>query len=317
IQSDLTDLSSNMILPLYRGIQINSMNIVDGGIGLSVKDGYSKPMTSVGADDVIIVKGAMFTNGGILQAGKINIQDKMAPVITESQVTFMGSKDSLRVVFSEPVLSFTSTTPFQFKTNGGQTYTITLAAGGIVNGNVYIAEVESVERNLVITRGDSIWINPVASIGDNVSNIQGNPANRRVPIDVQERPNEIRIKVVNNPFRPDDIVPDFVKAAYLKQNRISPDRGMIVLVEPKDTMRTAVVFNGTISIYDVVKNPIVEKLPMVYDKDLQKLFFVWDGLNSKGRKVATGTYSAVLDYTYNKNNNQISERNIIRIGVKR
>ena len=55
-------------------------------------------------------------------------------------------------------------------------------------------------------------------------------------------------------------------------------------------------------------------MPMV-EKD-GKLYYVWNGCNSKGRKVSTGTYVAILSMTDNQDP-PVSRKQTIRIGVKR
>jgi hypothetical protein len=90
--------------------------------------------------------------------------------------------------------------------------------------------------------------------------------------------------------------------------------GVIIVAQPKEDVRRAVSLSGTVSIYDIVNNPVATDLPMKPDDETKQLFLVWDGRNSRQRKVATGTYVAVV--TINQDGKP-EEESTVRIGVKR
>lgn len=158
---------------------------------------------------------------------------------------------------------------------------------------------------------DSVWINPSALITDRLDNVQRNPRNRRVLLRIKARPFDVVPRVVNNPLRPEKAtVPGFIR----NLEGIREQKGMVIMVEPEVHLRRAPRLSGTVSIYDVVKNPIVIDKPMAYDSNTGKLYAVWDGTNSKGRLVAIGTYLAVVDVSGGE---ELKKRRRLRVGVKR
>jgi hypothetical protein len=97
-------------------------------------------------------------------------------------------------------------------------------------------------------------------------------------------------------------------------------QGMVVAVEskptdPKDSvMEDNIILTGTLSIYDVVGNPVVKDKAMVFDLITRRLYFVWDGRNSDGRKTAVGTYLGVIEISDKKGVKTIKK---MLLGVKR
>lgn len=317
VQEDLDKLKSSIHLPSYRNFKVNSLNIVQGGIAFNVTEQSKDIKTYVTTSDVIIVDGGNLPGGGIITGNIINAQDKMAPVLISGKLFSTETNDSLQVVFSEPVDHFSLTEPIMFSYNG-TVYTVKLAENGVFSRETYYtSKVISVQTGFAISNGDLIWINPAGKIGDTLDNKQENPENRRVKISVQEIPYKIVIKTVNNPLKSDVPIPDIVRKAYEENGRKVPSKGLVFVVEPKGDIKRAIKIESYITIYDVVKNLIRKNMEGFFDKNTQKLYCVWDGLNEKGRIVGTGTYSAIVRSTIiiNDNNRSTSE-SFVPCGVR-
>ncbi|KMQ52758.1 hypothetical protein CHISP_0527 [Chitinispirillum alkaliphilum] len=312
--SDLQTFVSQLILPAHRNFTIDSVMIATGGVSLHVTEtGRSTPRTFVTADDKIIVSSFILPDGGYVPDGIVEIQDKVAPVILRARVTSSGTlTDTLRVTFSEPLLPVHHNHPFIFRTSEGTEYTAHLFFEGATENELKFSIIE-LHGAAGIFRGDSIWINHLAGVGDNKNNIQSNPQNRRVNLDVRELPFSIVTRAINNPFTPEiSVIPDFIRNADPE----SRSTGIVVIVEPEQILRPHIHLSGKASVYDVVKNPMIEDVDMIYDPESKRLFFIWDGRNRSGRAVATGNYTVIMNIRDNQGDNK-SERIYTRIGVRR
>lgn len=317
-QEDLEKLKSSITLPGPRKFKLNSISIVKGGIALDVTEQNSEIKTYVSPTDIITVNGGNLPAGGLIEGNIINVQDRVAPVLMSGKF-FSDKQDSLQVEFSEPVDHFSSRKPILFS-HDGKMYSVELAENGVFSKErFYTARVTSVQGGSAITEGDMIWINPDARIGDTLDNKQLNPENRKVPITVQEAEYEITIRTVNNPMKPDEPVPPIVLAAFERNGRKAPQNGLTIVVEPQGDIKNKIKIEGTVTVYDVVKSLISKDILGVFDENTQKLFFVWEGISDKGRKVGTGTYTAVIRVTTisEKTNRRKTTVQKLPLGVKR
>jgi hypothetical protein len=98
---------------------------------------------------------------------------------------------------------------------------------------------------------------------------------------------------INNPMTDAVKVPSIVQSIYKEKKRTVPETGTVLTLIPEGTVPKGVTLSGKVSIYDVGKNPVVENEEMVESN--KRLYFVWDGKNSSRRKVATGTYLAIIE----------------------
>ncbi|MFP4162441.1 MAG: vWA domain-containing protein [Chitinispirillaceae bacterium] len=307
---DLEEFASLVTLPFHRAFRVDSLKVVPGGVAYLVEEqGGAEPRTNTTSDDQLVVSEDILPNGGFILGTTVPILDKVAPVITSAYLRIDGSAtDSLMVSFSEPMHPVTAERPFLLRGDSGQ-YAAVLQPGSRSQSQETFAVI-GVENAEYITPGDSIWINFASDVADEKNNIQDNPDNRRVNVSVKQVPYSIRAKAVNNPLNPRNApVPQFIRNLG-----VSETRGLVVVVEPEKVLRSHIRLEGTASVYDVVKNPIVRNVPLAYDDDTKKLYFVWNGRNSSGRLVATGTYQAVLKIN---DNQDLKEIKTVRIGVKR
>jgi hypothetical protein len=119
---------------------------------------------------------------------------------------------------------------------------------------------------------------------------------------------------VNNPLSVDSKVPDAIKTEFISaklENKIR-DNSMILAVIPESNTVGAGNVRGSVTIYDVVKNVVVDNKKMIPVNG--RLYFFWDGTNTHGRQVGTGTYMAI--FTISGADGKMQNR-LLRIGVKR
>lgn len=316
-QEDLEMLKSSISLPNPRKFKLNSISIVKGGIALNVAEQNNEIRTYVSPTDIITVNGGTLPAGGLIEGNIINVQDRVAPVLMSGKF-FSNEQDSLQVEFSEPVDNFTSREPILFSHNG-KAYRVEVAENGVFSKErFYTTKVISVQTGSAITEGDLIWINIAAKIGDTLDNKQLNPENRKVPIKVQEVEYDITIKTVNNPIGPNVPVPPVVVAAFERKGRKAPSSGLVIVVEPSGDIKNKIRIEGTATVYDVVKTLINKDIEGVFDEITQKLFFVWEPIGDKGRKLGTGTYTAIINTTTisEKTNSRKTTVKKVPLGVK-
>jgi hypothetical protein len=119
---------------------------------------------------------------------------------------------------------------------------------------------------------------------------------------------------VNNPLMADSKIPDVIRSEFVKaklENKIR-DNAMILAIIPESNVGVSGTISGTVTVYDVVKNVIVDNKEMTPVGG--RLYFFWDGTNSHGRLVGTGTYMALLSMSGEDGRKQVKS---LRIGVKR
>ena len=119
---------------------------------------------------------------------------------------------------------------------------------------------------------------------------------------------------INNPLSAESKIPDGIKTEFVKaklENNIR-ENSMILAVVPEGTTGISGNISGTVTVYDVVKNIVVDNKEMIPVGG--RLYFFWDGTNAHGRKVGTGTYMALFSMTGADGKKQIKS---LRIGVKR
>jgi hypothetical protein len=203
---------------------------------------------------------------------------------------------------------------------------------GIHDSSRYIFNVDTIISASPPRRNDSVWINTEGGITDvnsGTGNEQKNPENRRVLLEVKTASFNVQPLTVNNPYRTDPGMPDqqggrieqtirAVLEIYNKAGTQLPSEdevGPIVVIKPEGaSFRQIDTLMGVISIFDVVKNVIIERDTMVFDPDTKQLFYIWNGRNRNNKKVATGTYNAVIEI---RDNADFKERKMTRLGVKR
>jgi hypothetical protein len=309
-----------IVLPAFRNFTNNGFSLDGGDIAIDVTEGSTIPVTNVTDEDILEVKFVIFNSGGYLPAATLKIVDKVAPVInTATSVEYQepSKKDSLTVVFSEPVKVVKTPKPFEFygKSDNISSYFCDVSRLSL-NGATGVFSVDgnftptSVKR---INVGDSIRIEEADNVEDSAGNVQSVNNNIRREIDVTLSPFVIDLIAVN-PFQINNIDPNnSINDTLIQEiNTIDPNIindifqikkignnyfGMIIQVTPDniDNLHPDFELEGDLSIFDAVGNMVVDgKKMMKYKKTL---LYIWNGRNLNNRIVGRGTYLAVASYT--------------------
>lgn len=315
--ADLGEMMALLELPSHRGFVITDTAALADGIGVTVEEkGAAQPRTGTTADDRAVLASGILPGGGLVVADTLPIHDRVAPVINQARIVLAAdSTDTLTITFSEPVNKTDHSQPYKLKNRETGEYELTLRWLASPSGERHVYVVTAVSGAEAPQTGDSIWIDVSAHVRDIGGNTQDNPANRRVTLNTKEAPLAMETGSVNNPFTPGAPAPNLKAApSVLRKEWSRVGGGVIVTAQPKEEVRRSVPLTGSVSIYDIVNNPVATDLPMVLDSETNRLFLVWDGRNSRNRKVATGTYLAVVTITQD---GKPKEESIVRIGVKR
>ncbi len=313
--NDLQKTQELIRLPSFRFFSILSITTLDSVIFLSVKERSTIPRTSIFPEDRIVIRGGHLPEGGYLIEGSLSVLDSVAPVINSAHLDWYNQgHQMLRIIFSEPVKKIYSNQPFLFRKPDGTLYTVNTFPNNRLNNANYIGQIQNVSHQNGIQQNDSIWISDGANITDLVNITQTSYLNRKVLITVTYH-FKMRYLAENNPFSEGKrSIPEPVEQAYANNNLSLPDDGMVIIVEPDRPISHKYPLRGTVSIYDVAQNPVIQKKTMVFHSETNRLYFVWDGRNYNGRKVGTGTYLAVINAS-GPDKRKFSSK--INIGVKR
>lgn len=152
-------------------------------------------------------------------------------------------------------------------------------------------------------------------------NVPGNKDSLRIAIPFsmpgQKNPTiGYTVVTVNNPFSESSRTPDVVRSEFSKANleQHFKTNSMVLSVLPatETKISSGQQISGTITIFDVAKNIIISSARMFAISG--RLFYLWDGRDSKQNKVGCGTYTAVFKYNDSQGKKFTSS---VRIGVKR
>lgn len=290
--NDLKRVGELIRLPSDRLFSIVTITKADSVITIMVKELGRAPRTSILPGDQIKISQGRLPEGGITLSGTISVRDSIDPVLINALLNWYSKEyQILQMTFSEPVKSIFARQPFLYITPDGTTYNVTMQSSNRIVNEIYTAQAIG---NPNLQQNDSCWINNSAGVTDLKNNTQGTYYNRKVRLTVKYH-FDMRYIAENSPFskgkRP---LPQQVVNAYASNNVQMPPDGMVIIVEPDRELSNECPLSGTISIYDVVQNPVIQKKKMIYDNNSNRMFFIWDGRNYNGREVGTGTYLAVI-----------------------
>jgi hypothetical protein len=240
------------------------------------------------------------------------MHDSVAPVI-KSATYLQGEEnqpDTLEVTFSEySVLPQPlPASPFLFSTaDGTQQYAILVEGTprALTSATIRFA-VDTIVGVMFPQKGDLIWINNEAGIRDSLNNVQSNPNNRKVPMDIRAVRYTIEVAISQNPFQPG--------MSYAVPEGGPVVAGTRLLVVPKTKNIHAISISARVKILDAVGNVVMDQTDMPADELTKRPTLVWNGTNRNGRYVGTGTYLAI--FSLKESNKELSPVRL-RIGVKR
>jgi hypothetical protein len=323
--SDLTNTSVSKLqqmvkLPEFRNFSIISSNSNKNVLSITVRENRSGlPLTDIQNNETIEISGGILDGAGSINSAQISITDRVAPVIVSAKLLNGNANDSLQIEFSERLYALSDEKSFLFRKPGGASYPVTVNPDGLWSGKTVKVKITSIGNNFFIVNNDSIWIFTDASVKDIHNNIQNNQNNRRSLITANESVSSFIPHAVNNPFIPGQMInkyPKYIAELYKSKNTSLPSDGIILFAEPQNRINGSKELDkATITIYDVVKNIIIKDIPMLYDLNLSRFVYVWDGFNCNHKAVATGTYTAFIKVT-KKDNRSITTKPLF-IGVKR
>ncbi len=358
-----------LTLPEFRDFTIKGYALRSDGFELEVEESKNhEPVTYIRNDDSIVVSELILKVGGWLQAATIPIYDKVAPIIVRKVISYGGenkwtpllidfqtdTRDTLIVLFSEPVREVTHDIPFHFLDyQNNKQYTATVNDEKYKNDNQITFSVTKINDGVEkISTGDSIWIYETDRVGDisldengdTTSNFQKQSKNRRrvintvqklVPFDLTPISiSPLDITDINNEeaIVPDEIIILFdendLNNLHLQQNKDGKYIGMIIQIIPDvDDIKSLpyLELEGTLSIFDALGNQVIRNKPMKFNQKNKTLNYIWNGRNNNDRSVGMGAYLAMsyitkwpLGKSENSRGNQPSEKTIKRffLGIK-
>jgi hypothetical protein len=335
--NDLSALVDMMSIPAARGtIAPNSATAGQASVSFRIDaSGATRRNTAVSLADSIVIREGVLPRGGWVVGGGAPALDKMAPVIERASIISYADArrvDTLTVRFTEPVSAVTRQQPFVFRSaESGADFSLSLRNLG--SGEHGTGLFEILDEDVTAAAGDSIRIAADGFVADGRDNVQRNPANRLAPIEVTVKRESYSLtpRVLNNPLS--EPAPDQRRAMRevvdalptlgqeLRDRGTYPgalDEGMLIMAEAPEGARLGPAFalTGSISIYDVVNNAVILDRPIAFGTlyDAMRVYYLWDGRNMDGRRVAAGSYLAVIETTDDQGATRITT---IRLGVQR
>ena len=255
-----------------RGTVINTKQVQTSGL-MYISVSY-KSVPGVAKSSMVADSAAPVLVSATLYPGKYNKSGPRDP-------------DTLNTLFSEDIQT-PGEYPFSLNTPQMTFYRFKLS----ITGGSYNFLVTAIDPDSISPRtGDSIWIDVSSGVGDSLKNIQLNPLNRRVLLQVKEPDPEWVVRIGPNPVNISESV-----------SRIRLMPGIPITISR---------FRAKVIIYDALGNQI-QNTDMKYESSYFE--YVWDGRNRHGRKVGMGIYS-VMTTLYD--GNSVVWRDRTGIGVRR
>ena len=251
-------------------------------------------------------------------SGTFTVNDSVAPVIESASYrpgglvgenTVARHLDTLVIVFSEGVGAITTTRPFEFIGSNGTTYDIKVKEPQLV-GNTCRFIVDTVEGVVYPTNGDSVWIatDQSALVSDLRGNEQDVESNRRVAMVVMPPPYH-PISAYLTPIDPREpakypLPPEILSV----MTSVKSGAFGVINFQTKLTQAEINKVRASCIIYDAVGNLVAScdsfdekngslELAIGTPEEETKIYWVWDGRNSRGRCAGSGTYLLIYQYT--------------------
>lgn len=322
-QDDIDQLISNVQLPSYRDFEITGKALNDYGLSLNVNEKAKRCNTAIATEmDTIKLSQVILDHGGWINRSAILPKDEMAPVIVSAraiqyEVDNDSTCDSLIVTFSESVADINYNEPFLFLDTETDLKYNSVELSLLDNNKdsrVVTFKIDKINRaKEVINNGDSIWINTTASsVMDNtekkISQQEDNNIKRVIGAYYVSKPFDIEVTVTG----PIDFIDPDEKSAIdiniinildeenldqLKKTGDDEYHGLLIVgetIQDDEEDPQDIELRGNFAIYDYLGNSVWKASKMSFDDDTKTLYYVWNGKNSKGRVVGSGTYISVM-----------------------
>jgi len=170
-------------------------------------------------------------------------------------------------------------------------------------------------QNLVLsvplpTDTTSSWILSPTSAGQATLTVSSGAMSVTVPVKVTALIRIAGTIVCDNPF-----VPGVSQVPSL--NGLPPAIGTRIEVQlsapPVDNLNDTLIF-GNITIFDAVGNVVTDNTGLLTDRVRKSMYFIWDGKNKRGTRVAAGNYLGKIE-VFNRTDNTVAKTKTL-IGVK-
>jgi hypothetical protein len=230
------------------------------------------------------------------------VADSAAPVLVSAKLVYGNTLaadssrfDILTASFSENVQPISSIHPFLLQSiKDGKRYQFRLTSLSSSN-EMSTFRVDTIEAGVepYAARGDSMWIDVNAIVSDVKGNIQINPFNHRVALDVVMKEPDWIVQAIPNPFSP--------KLGFFSE----------ITAASKTPVMDADQYVLSITVFDVIGNMVITLPLKTKDRGWAT---TWDGRNKNGRSVSSGVYLGIVNILHN---NALVVTKRIKIGVKR
>lgn len=288
---------------------------------------FETQSTSFDQKPLAVIQGDYFL------ADSISVADSVAPVVLRGKlrpgeikqpvkgINIERYKDTLEVYYSEEVKIGTTESPY-FVKGADDNYLFELS-NVTVNSNKLIGIIEKTDGGFptIGEDQDSLRILIESQTEDLRGNRQRVTENRFGPLEVLE-PKYLLIVTAIGPFNPDsaEAIPD---AFFI--NDLAVEKAQISVADFLMTIKNPQLIDGSMVIFDKVGNEVLslkgkeqsnERIGcyLADTEDRTRFIFYWNGQNSQGRVVGSGSYQA--QYLIKTPSGEIEKRSDI-IGIRR
>ena len=267
------------------------------------------------------------------------IADSVAPVIRSASYLPGGfvsddpavqdrDPDTLEIEFTENVEAITESEPFRFVTSSGTEYQVQVTPLWIT-GSTYRFVVDTVIGVKLPQDGDSLRLAVPDRVSKGVTDLLGNEQtdanNRRVAIDVTPPPYRALIGYLT-PIDPRNPEKHSFPQEIRNLEDLSVKSGAFGIINLQTELTPVEIekLRASCVIYDAVGNLVAScgsleenngSLDLAVgttDEGETKMYWVWDGRNSKGRHAGSGNYLLIYQYTDHRGDSRV-ERMVVGV----
>jgi hypothetical protein len=293
-KKDEAAIAETVQFPQRRNLTIKQLYRYKGEIIIIVDENRNRlPETSISSEDVLSIGNVTFSANGTASAQRLQLQDRMAPVLLSAQILF-SVKDTLIAEFTEPVRLYSSL-PVIIKHQNRTKYFKAFENHILMRKNILFVLKDELDPS-DFKSNDSAFIDIASQLTDLYGNIQGNSENKKVPLQKNIRiiPYHVSLKTVNNPS----------------------NGGHIQIVADVASIGKRIPgISGYVTIYNALKKPIKEKEAMRPFLSGRRFIYDWDLSSKHGGRAGAGTYLAVV-ILEDTDNNRIIKKEYLGIAGK-
>jgi hypothetical protein len=223
-----------------------------------------------------------------------SIVDGADPVIKSACFSPADNADTLRVMYSEPVITTANDTLI-----GPNNAKKPLSSASVIK-----------DKNMVLFIVPPSTFTGTDTVKSNSRKFFVNPC--------EDGPIVATVRAIGNPFKPGASINYIPSMQRSVGEPIYGIRIEVVFIKVLELNLKSGNLTGAFSIFDAVGNTIINKNPMKIDlKNVEKnakLYWIWDGTTKNGARVAPGTYLARILVEDHKNGRKLSFP--LNLGIK-